>query len=104
VSYSIVGKSREETYLDLLHLRPLVVLQLRHLALDPLDVGLRILVLSLGLLDLRLKLSDSVLERFDFADDLRSKNGEYEVDDPRRRRHTLVALLFCIDFSSRERA
>jgi hypothetical protein len=46
-------EEKENTHLNLLDLRALVVLQLRHLPLNTLDVGLSVLVLRLGLFDLR---------------------------------------------------
>lgn len=72
-----IGEERREetTHLDLLDLGALVVLQLGHLALDTLDVGLSVFVLRLRLFDLGLKLGDGVLDRLDFADDLRERTG-----------------------------
>lgn len=65
-----LGLLLDDVGFDLLDLRPLIILQLRHLALDPLDVGLGLLVLRLGFLHLVLQFCDRRLELLDLGDDL----------------------------------
>lgn len=71
-----LGLLLDNVGLDLLDFRALVVLELGHLALDPLDVRRCLLVLALGVFDLGLQLDDGRFELLDFADDLRDRRGQ----------------------------
>jgi hypothetical protein len=67
------GLLLDDIGLDLLDFRALVVLELGHLALDPLDVCRRLLMLALGVFDPGLQLDDGRFELLDFADDLQHR-------------------------------